>query len=89
MTRQAANNPAPIIVMPTVTKNDITVLFNNAASANARLQLFDTAGRLIAAKAMQTGTQTVTFELRDYPAGLYLLRYQSETEIYSVKVVKQ
>ncbi len=89
LTRHAANSTAPITVLPTVTKNDVTVLFNNTASANARLQLFDTAGRLIAAKSLQPGTQTVSFELRDYPAGLYLLRYQSEREIYSVKVVKQ
>jgi len=89
LNRKGINTATPIIVLPTVTKNEITVLVNNHNESSAKLQLYDTAGRLLAFKSVQPGTQSISFELRDYPAGLYLLRYHSENEIYSVKVVKQ
>ncbi|HRI27968.1 MAG TPA: choice-of-anchor L domain-containing protein [Chitinophagales bacterium] len=78
----------PITVMPTITTGSIQV-FINTPIENARLKLYDTAGKLLADKTLQANQTNASFDLQNYPDGLYLLHYIANHQTYSVKVLKQ
>jgi hypothetical protein len=72
-------------VYPNPVINELSVRIKEATIANAKISIIDVTGKTVETKTLTTASETVTFDMSKYPAGLYLLNYNDGN---NQKVVK-
>jgi alkaline phosphatase D len=93
----ATAGPAPTIVVlssyPNPTQDRLTLLYTLERRGDLRIELFDTAGRLVRRlhdqAALGAGLYSVEVSLAELPAGAYFVRLRSGAHVATLPVVKR
>ena len=77
-----------IRLFPTVTRDEVNLYFPDDASEDRQAHIFDYSGRLVKSIILETNIQTSRLNLRDLPAGPYVLKIQTGRVFETLRVVK-
>jgi hypothetical protein len=77
-----------LFLYPLPAGNRLNVSFNRPAEGKSRLLLFNAAGQLLETISVEDGAFQMELNLDAFPTGMYLLRWESERQVETVKLVK-
>jgi len=80
-----------VVVYPNPSKGIFRIEFNSGKSEQIHLSLFDTEGKILFAQSLQGKNKDIRkdFNLRSFPAGLYILKISDGYEILNKKIILQ
>ncbi|KAA5534476.1 T9SS type A sorting domain-containing protein [Taibaiella lutea] len=81
-------NNFEINVYPNPVINELSVRIKEVTITNARISVIDVTGKILETKILSTASETVTFDMSKYPAGLYLLNYNDGNNQKVIKINK-
>ncbi|MDO9376546.1 MAG: HYR domain-containing protein [Ferruginibacter sp.] len=78
-----------ISVFPNPTKGQFTVQLKNIPAADATLQIVDAMGSIIENRSVKKAafSSTISVNLKNKASGVYQVRFASDTEVYTTKVI--
>ncbi len=78
-----------ISVFPNPTKGQFTVQLKNIPAADATLQIVDAMGSIIENRSVKKAafSSTISVNLKNKASGVYQVRFVSDTEVYTTKVI--
>ncbi len=76
---------------PNPTSNNINLIINSTTEATASITINDMLGRVMQTETEEliTGTNTFTYNISNFAAGLYFIRISNGTETTTLKMVKE
>jgi uncharacterized repeat protein (TIGR01451 family) len=69
--------------------SDVLTLLTGKQSTPALLTVFNTIGEKVVEKELSSGEKKTILDLKNIPAGIYLIRYESSGELFVKRFVKQ
>lgn len=74
-------------VYPNPAQNNINIRIDGNINANASIQIMNIAGKVL--KGMPVTGNELNINVKDIPAGNYILHYTDNTQMHSLKITKQ
>jgi hypothetical protein len=85
---QELQSAAGIKAFPMPVQNGLTVQ-HNSASINSKIEIVSIDGRLIKSLSVADGSQQTNIDFSSAKAGVYIVRFVNNTNVESLKIVKQ
>jgi len=79
-----------ISMYPNPASESVSVEIDNTSRNNATVSISDISGKILAQKeaTAKNNSMVVRFDIKDYPAGVYLVNVQSGTQVKTMKLTK-
>lgn len=76
---------------PNPTSNNINLIINSATETTATITISDILGRVVQTETEEliNDTNTITYNISNFAAGMYLIRISNGTETITIKMVKE
>ncbi|NNM94630.1 MAG: T9SS type A sorting domain-containing protein [Bacteroidia bacterium] len=81
-----------VIIFPNPAQNSITLLINDVAASDARIEITDLTGRTISSIPIAIGSSAdkkITLNISGLTAGIYFVRVSSGQAVYNAKFIKE
>ena len=78
-----------IKIYPNPTKSMVQITINEPINSNCNLELFDNIGTLKQKILINKNEKTIQINLSCYPAGFYLIKFNTKKGIFQYKIIKE
>jgi len=82
------NEEHEIKMYPNPVKDELKIDLSNSSSTDWRLYIIDFQGKILKTQTI-SGSDIISVDMSQFPAGTYICHFRNETEMKSFKLIKQ